>query len=548
MGRLVLVVSFLSPALVWAEARTITILYTSDVHARVHEVDEVRRRPAAGSLAQVASYVAGVRREHPFTVVLDGGDAIQGTPLAHYALAVPGGDGLDPTVIAMNFIGYDAAVLGNHEFNYGLGVLGRSVLQARFPWLAANLEGAGAAGLEVAPGTILTRGGVRIGVLGLTNPNVPNWDLPSRWEGLVFLDPLAVARTQIAALRPQVDVLIVVAHTGFERDLETGELLSSGPEQFAWALSQLEGIDVLLTGHTHRNIPPRMLGGTVVAQPGRWAEWVSRVDVHLEQREGEWVVAGWQGEQASMNGIPPHEGVLRAVDGLRRRMEEELGRVVGRLASPLAVGGVPTADHPAVDLVHHVQLRATGAQLSLAAPLAMATQEFAAGEVTPRELHALYPFPNTLVAVTLTGAQLRDVMEHAVRGWSGVECQQPASCALHRDPALPGYGYDTLEGATYVVDVTQPAGSRIRGLRVNGEPVDPDQEFSVALNSYRAAGSGGFPHLKSAPRLREIDRQMVDLLADYFATEGVVSPRASENFFFVIPLAAAPGTPRTPMR
>jgi 2',3'-cyclic-nucleotide 2'-phosphodiesterase/3'-nucleotidase len=229
-------------------------------------------------------------------------------------------------------------------------------------------------------------------------------------------------------------------------------------------------------------------------------------------------------------------------------MEEELQRVVGRLASPLALGGVPPADHPAVDLLHQVQLRATGAELSLAAPLAMATQEFPAGEITPRELHALYPYPNTLVVVHLSGAQVRDVLEHAVRGWSGVECREPASCTLYRDPALPGYGYDTLEGATYVVDVTQPAGSRIRALRVRGELMDPGQMFSVALNSYRAAGSGGFPHLKSAPRLREIDRQMVDLLADYFAAEGVVTPGASENFFFVIPLAAATGAPRAGTR
>lgn len=521
-----------------AAERTVTVLYTADVHARVLPCDEIRRAPARGSLAQVASLVAAVRRKSPLLIVLDGGDTIQGTPLAHYALTDKQGSGFDPSVAAMNLAGYDAAVLGNHEFNYGLEVLARSIRQSRFPWLAANLEGAVEAGLQVQPAVILQRGGVRIGVLGLTNPNVPNWDPPSHWQGLAFLDPVEVARAQVDALRPKVDILVVVAHGGFERDLDGGEETGSGPENFAWELTQIEGIDLLLTGHSHRNIPPRPAGNTVVAQPGRWAELVTRVDIDLRRRGNRWQVVGWRGENISTAELQADERVVAAVEQVRLNMLVRLDEEVGRLARSLVLGGVPTRDDPATDLIHRVQLWATEAHLSLAAPLAMAPMEVPAGPVTPRVLHALYPYPNTLVAVALTGAQVRDVLEHAVRGWSGVECRSPAPCVLRRDPRLPGYNYDTLEGATYAVDVGAPPGARIRGLRVGGVPIDPEATYSVAVNSYRASGAGGFPHLKQAPRLREINRQMVDLLADYFREHGAIDPEASDNHFFVFPLLA----------
>jgi len=521
-----------------APKTTITVLYTSDVHARAVPEDLVRQRPLRGSLAQVATLAAAVRAENPNTVLLDGGDAIQGDVIGYYAIAAPDAPGDDPTVAAMNLLGVDAAVLGNHEFNFGLSVLRRSLSQSRFPWLAANLAGAAAAGLPVSGELVLERGGVRIGVLGLTNPNVPNWDPPEHWRGLTFTDPVAVARERVTALRQRADLVIVVAHTGFERDPETGEDDDSGDENFAARLAAVPGIDVLLTGHTHRNIPPRLLGDTIVAQPGRWAEQLSRVDLELERAAGGWRRIGWRGTNLPTRDLVPDAAVIAAVAPARDRAAALLSTSIGRLAAPLVSGGVAAADDPAVDLVHAAQLAASGAQLSLAAPLSAGRVSFPAGEVTVRFAHALYTYPNTLVVVRLTGAQLRDVLEHAVAGWTGVECAPGGSCTALRDPDTPPYAYDTLEGADYVVDLSAPVGQRVRSLRVAGRPIDLHESFTVAVNSYRAAGGGSYPHLATAERVGEVARPMVDLIVDYVRRRGEVEPTATGNWAFTMAFAA----------
>ncbi len=517
------------------ERATLTVLFTSDVHAHVLPFDDVRERAGRGSLAQVATVVARLRRENPRTVVLDGGDAIEGTPLGYYANTGPGVAGADPTIAAMNVVGYDAAAVGNHEFNFGLAALRRSLAQASFPWLAANLKGAEEARLAVRDELVLTRGGVRVGILGLTNPNVPHWEPASHWRGLSFADPVAVARERLAELRRRADVVIVVVHSGFERDPATGEANGSDAENYAWRLAQLPGIDLLLTGHTHEDIPPRALGATVVAQPGRWAELVTRVDLELVRTGRTWRVSGWRGENLRTEPEPPAPAVEAAVAAQEARVKAELARPLGRLTAPLQVVGLPTGDEASIDLIHAVQLEASGAQLSLAAPLRGGRIEFPAGPLTARLAFALYPYPNTLVVVRLTGRELGDVLEHAVRGWVGLDCGGGAPRLL-RERGLPTYNFDTLEGATYFVDPTAPPGSRVRGLRVAGSPVKDDDTFSVVINSYRAAGGGSFPHLAEAPRIREIDRPVVDLLVEYFARHPALAPETDDNWAFAVPL------------
>ncbi len=519
---------------------TLAVVFTSDVHAHVLPYDEVRQRPARGSLAQVATFVRELREKNPMTVVLDGGDAIQGTPLSHYVLTGQLGNGSDPTVTAMNLVGYDAAVLGNHEFNYGLAPLRRALNQSRFPWLAANLGQAKEAQLPVQPWIILQRGPVRVGVVGVTNPHVPYWDPPERWQPLAFLDPLAAAEEAIRKLRPQVDLLIVVAHAGFERDLESGEPNGSDEENFAWRLAQLPGVDILLTGHTHRNIPPRKLGQTWVAQPGRWAELVTYFEVQLRKEHGAYRVAAIQGRNVPTGEMSPDPRVLEALEPLARQVKAELDRPLGRLAVPLRVGGVPVEDDPGLDLIHQVQLWATGAQLSLAAPVASSQVEFPPGPLTPRLAHALYVYPNSLVVVQVSGEQLRAILEHAVRGWQEVRCVGDGPLQLVREEGLPTYNYDTLEGASYLVDPTAPVGARVRGLKVGGKPVQRNDTFSLVVNSYRAAGGGDYPFLRQAPRVKVVDKQVVDLLVAYFAKVGTLQPEASENWFFAPRMILAP--------
>ena len=524
---------------------SLTVLFTSDIHAHVLPYDEIREQPARGSLAQVATLVGRVRAAQARTVVLDGGDAIQGTPLGYYAITAAGAPGDDPTIAAMNVVGYDAAVVGNHEFNFGLAVLRRSLEQSNFPWLAANLDGVRQARLPVRDEMVLQRGGVRVGILGLTNPNVPHWEETGHWTGLSFRDPVKVAAERVTQLRRRADVVIVVVHSGFERDPDTGEADGSDAENFAWRLAQLPGIDLLLTGHTHRNIAPRAVGKTVVAQPGKWAELVTRVDLDLEPTASGFRMVGWRGENLSTAGEAPDPRVESAVAPAQRRAAAELARPIATLVAPLVVSPLPVEDDAGVDLIHAVQLEASGAQLSLAGPLGQSTVTFPAGRVTPRLVHALYPYANTLVVVRLSGRELEDVLEYAVHGWRGLDCTPPSGCVLRRDPHVPTYAFDTLEGASYRVDPTAPIGQRIRDLRVAGALVQPKGSFTVAVNSYRATGGGGYPHLATAERVKEIERPMTDLIVDYLRRHGTIAPMADDNWSFTVPVRALAPPQRT---
>lgn len=542
-GRIAIVLLLVAATVQAAGTRKLTVLFTSDMHAHVLPYDDVRQRPGKGSIAQVATLVARVRHEAPNVLVLDGGDAIQGTPLAHYALTTELGDGTDPTIAAMNTVGYDAAVLGNHELNFGLDVLRRSLGQSRFPWLAANLEGGGVEKLLTGDELLLTRGGVRIAVLGLTNPNIPHWDPPSHLGHLGFGDPAAVARERVPVLRRRADLVVVVLHAGFERDLKTGAPDGTEYENYASRVAQVPGIDILLTGHTHEDIAPQKLGNVIVAQPGRWAELVTRLDLELKKRGGHWQIADWKGANLPTGGEAPDPTVVASAQKLEERVVKELGRTVGELGAPLAMGGVPTADDPTEDLIHAVQLAATGAQLSLAAPLTGARFEVPAGPLPIRVLHGLYPYPNTLVMVQVTGGQVKDILEHAVRGWQGLDCTRPQGCTLLRDPRLPYYNYDTLQGATYLVNPLAPLGQRVRDLRIGCKPIDPTATYTMAVNSYRGVGGGNYPHLPTAPRLKEVDRPMVDLLVEYFQRTGKVTPSVDDNWAFTLPLAEAAAPP-----
>jgi len=337
---------------------------------------------------------------------------------------------------------------------------------------------------------------------------------------------------------------VVVLHTGFERDLATGAANGTEDENFGWRLAQLDGIDLLLTGHTHRDVPPQRLGRTWVAQPGRWAERVTRCDLTLARAGRGWKVTATSGTNLEVAAEAADGAVVASARAAHERAVAELARPLGELAAPLALSSLPMGDDAALDLIHAVQLAATGAQLSLAAPVG-GRAPFPAGPLTPRLAHALYPYPNTLLVVKVTGAQLRDVLEHAARGWQALECSGEAGGALRREPGLPAYNYDTLEGATYFIDPTATIGARVRGLRVAGRPVVPDEELTLVINSYRAAGGGHYPHLATAPRVHAIDRLMVDLLVEYFAAHPRLAPAATENWSFTVPLRDA-GTGATP--
>lgn len=517
----------------------LTILHTSDLHGSVLPWDDARNRPAAGSLAQVATVVRSIRAAagHP-VLVLDSGDTLQGTPLEQF-VHVRWGEP-SPTIAAMNLIGYQAMAVGNHEFNFGLDILEHARRQAHFPFLSANVVRAASGEPAFQPYLVVEAGPVRIGILGLTTPNIPGWELPEHYRDLAFQPMDEAARRWVPVLRNRegCDLVVVLAHCGFERDLETGEPNDSEVENFGWRLSRVPGIDLLLTGHTHRNISPRRLNGVIVSQPGSRARFVTRIDLRLERADGGWHISGWHGENIPTRAAEADAAVVGLVTEAHERLVRTLDRPVGHVARPLSVKGCRLQDCAALDLIHAVQLEASGAQLSLASLLTDRTPDLPAGPVSWRWIYALYVYPNTLVKVKLTGAQVVDLLEHAARYYDGVRCSEEGGCVALTDAGIPRYNVDTIQGLDYVVDPTAPEGHRVRDVRFRGRPLDLHATFTLVCNNYRAAGGGEFPHLAEAPRVWRGPAEMPELIGDFLGRHDPWPGEGDGNWHLVVPFSA----------
>jgi 2',3'-cyclic-nucleotide 2'-phosphodiesterase/3'-nucleotidase len=494
----------------------LTILHTSDLHGAVLPFNDYANRPSdIGSLAQVATMVQESRAtaDHP-VMVLDSGDTLQGTPLEQFAHVRWGEP--SPTIEAMNRIGYQAMAVGNHEFNFGLEVLERARKQAKFPFLSANILRENTGELAFEPYAIFEQGRIRVGVLGLITPNIPGWEKPENYRGLVFEPMDDAARRWVPVLREKerCDVVVVLAHTGFEHDPETGEADGTAHENFVWRLTAVPGIDVLLTGHTHEDIPPRLVRGVYVAQPWARARMLTRIDLRLERDEHGWHITERRGENLPTKGVPGDKELIRAHTLIQQRVQTALDGPVGEVTHEVRVDRCRLEDCAAVDLVHQVQMHASGADLSLSALLNAHAPVLRAGPVTWRWIHAFYVYPNTLVAVRLTGAQVRDLLEHAARWYDGFECTADG-CTVVGDDSIPHYNVDNMAGVSYRIDPTRPEGSRIRDLRYKGLPLDPEAELVVACNSYRSAGGGFYPHLEQAEVVWRSSEELTDLIGDY---------------------------------
>lgn len=514
------------------ETFELTVLHTSDLHGQVLPFDDAGDRQAPGSLARVSAAVAAIRAstDNP-VLVLDSGDTLQGTPLEeiiHVRSKEP-----SPTIDAMNRIGYAAMAVGNHEFNFGLEPLRRAEKEAEFPFLAANAIDVKTGQPAFRPFVVKVLGGLRVGLLGLVTPNIPGWEVPANYEGLVFQPMDEAARHWVPLLRKgeRCDLVIVLAHTGLEVDLETGEIDHTAYENFGDRLSRIPGIDLLLTGHAHQNVPPQLMNGTVFSQPSSRARVMTRIDLKIERPEnGPPKIVTWSGANIDLSTSEVDQDFSEHFESRHQRVIEVLARPLTVADAPVSVRNCRLEDCAAQDLIHQVQLLASGADLSLASLLTGSTPDLEPGPVTSRWVRSLYVYPNTLQSVRLTGAQVKDVLEHSARYYAGIECPAEGPCVLISNPDVRHYNIDTLQGLSYRIDPTRPEGERIVDLRRNGQSIDPQASFTVVCNNYRVAGGGGFPHLAEAEVIWRSSIEVASMISDYLVAQESWSPTADRNW------------------
>ena len=500
----------------------LVVVATTDVHGRLRGWDYyANAADEARGLTRAATIVDSLRRAAPDRVVLvDAGDLLQGNPLTFVAARVAP-DSAHPVIAAMNVMAYDAAAIGNHEFNYGVPLLERAIRQARFPFLAANVYRA-SGGRAFPAYRIVERGGVRVGIVGATTPGSAVWDRENVHGRLEFRDILTDVREAVAEVRSRgADVVIVVAHTGLAGPSSYDTASTGVPAENVAAriASEVPGVDLVVHGHSHRELADTTIGTAMVMQPRNWATSVAVATLRVERgTAGGARVTSKRGSVIPTAGRAEHPAVLAATEAAHRRTVQYVMAAVGETPVVWRSDSARVRDTPLIDFILEVQRSASGAQLASTAAFSL-DASLDAGPITVAEVARLYPYENSLKAVRISGRQLRDYLEFSARYFGQHGAAEPAV-----DPQVPGYNFDIVAGATYTLDLSKPVGSRVVRLEVGGRSVVEADTFTLALNNYRQSGGGGYAMLSGAPVVYDGQVEIRQLLIDEVRRRAILRP------------------------
>jgi 2',3'-cyclic-nucleotide 2'-phosphodiesterase/3'-nucleotidase len=575
-----------------AQTVDLRILETTDLHTNALGYDYYQDRPSGESgFEYTATLIKQARDEKRNTLLYDNGDLIQGNPLGDFVARVqPLGAGqMHPIHAAMDTLKYDAANLGNHEFNYGLPFLEGVIAAAPMPYVSANTykdDGTGKPGANAFQPYVIQRKIVydatgrpyvlNVGMIGLLPPQIVNWDKSSLEGKIVTADIVETARKFVPQMKAQgADIIVAVAHSGIAADYVPGQ------ENVAAELTKVDGIDVVLSGHSHQTFPGPVykdipgadlargtINGKPVVMAGFWGSDLGIVDLklNLDRQTQTWTVAGSQSslrsiwdKAAKKSLVTPDPRIAAAV---RKVHEGTLAYVRGKVAdltAPITSYWALVQDDPSVQLVSsaqtaYVKAALAGSQykdlpvLSAAAPFkaggrggASYYTDIPVGTLAIKNVADLYVYPNTVQAVLVNGAGVQEWLERSAGQFKQIDPSKAEPQALV-DDSFPTYNFDVIDGVTYEIDVTQPAryGSkgevvnegarRIKNLMYQGKPIDPAQQFVIATNNYRASGGGSFPGLKGQNIVLQAPDETREALVKYFNEQKTVNPTADGNW------------------
>ncbi len=499
----------------------IVVAATTDVHGYLRGWDYYTNAPdSARGLARAATIIDSLRRvSRLLPVLVDAGDMLQGTPLT-FAAARIDTTMQHPVILAMNEMHYDAAAIGNHEFNYGLPTLQRAIRQAEFPLLAANITTPNGE-MPFRPWAVSMRAGIKVAIVGATTPGVMVWDRVNVAGRLIVGDIVPAVRTAVLdAHDAGAAVVIVVVHSGLNEPASYDTVATGVPsENVAARLAhEVPGIDLIVYGHSHKEMADTVIGTTLLMQPKNFAASVAVAHLQMERHNGRWHVVAKRSQLIQSVHYREAPEVLAVTEEGHRAAIRYATTQIGTTPVAWRADSARVADTPLIDFILGVERQATGAQLA-STPAFSLDASLAAGPITVARLAALYPYDNTLRAVRITGAQLRDYLEQSARYF-----QRRADGAVGIDPAFPGYNYDIVGGVDYTIDVSRPPGERITTLTYDGKPVAPADTFTMALNNYRQTGGGGYAMLRGAPVVYDRQQEIRQLLIDEVRRKGSLVP------------------------
>ncbi|MEP6743697.1 MAG: 5'-nucleotidase C-terminal domain-containing protein [bacterium] len=513
----------------------IVILGTTDLHGNLYPTDYYTNKADNRGLAKVATMIRKIRKENENVMLIDSGDTIQGTPLEYYHNK-KNNTPPDPMMLAMNALACDAMTVGNHEYNFGLQVLEKARGEAKFPWLSANTYDKGTTHTHYQPYIVKEIAGVRLAVLGLTTPGIPNWENAPNYAGLEFKDPLSEAKKWVPMLRSKesADVVVIAMHMGLEEDLRTGELnpgqVPNENEAIAIA-RQVPGVDLIFMGHTHRDVPSVIINGVQLLQANYWGRHLARVDLYLENDGRAWRVYAISARTIAVEDkIAADAELLKIGEPYDRETQAWLSHPIGESAAELLATEATFRDTAILDLVQRVQLEAGNADVSMVASFNDKAR-IGKGPVTVRDIAGLYIYENTLVVLEVTGRQLKDALEHSAKYFRPHEPGKSAPDLV--DEKIPSYNFDIAEGVSYELNISKPFGQRIESLQFQGKPLLPNQKLRLATNNYRVNGGGGYVMYKGAPVVYRSSQEIREMIIDWVERHKTIPTEPDNNWKIV---------------
>ncbi|SFD40150.1 bifunctional metallophosphatase/5'-nucleotidase [Clostridium uliginosum] len=551
---------------------SITLLATTDVHGTVLNYDYATGKAPkkAQGLAKISTYVKDVRKNNRNVVLVDNGDSIQGTPLSYYYNLIDTTSKY-PMAKVMGAMKYDSWELGNHEFNYGLGVLNRIIKDYKdegIPTLGANIYKENTPNANnngdanfVQPYIMKTFNingkQMKVAVIGLENKCIPDWEDVSHYKGLYFNDLVDEAKKWVKVVKDEgADIVIVSAHSGQGGGNSSEAQAGVLPENQADAIAtQVSGIDAIVAGHAHvkaNDLTKKNPEGKIVpiVESTKAATALAQLDINIDSNGK---VSGISTKNVIMdNSIAEDSEIVELIKPYQETILKYVDTKVGTSTGEFTGNGQTIGTTAIMELINKVQKESAGTQLSIAAPLSSSCF-IPKGDVTIKDMMSAYVFENFLYGVKMSGAQLKNWMEYSVKYYDQTT-DENQQVIKNKDLNVPDFNLDQLYGATYDIDLTEPActidettgrvtsGDRIKNLKVNGVEVQDSDQFTVAINNYRYNGGGGFMKAvgltpndsstvtyDSAKALGD-DGQVRNLMISYFQKHGEVSPTCSNNW------------------